>query len=388
MADLNLSLANGKIVKDYSKKFYLVQPQKYPSVSYALAKMGAILKEDFIRCGDKDPLPDFARIDNSPAGYDDAATSIVMDNVTGVRAGMIGIVELSREGIMVTAVGAATKTLTVTRAIFGVAAAIPHGTVITWLSTPMQEGWPASDLSARMRLAVERTNYIQRFVEPVNWTGTMEAVTDNGGLQFQQTKPVLRQDAQDLLKRDLNVSLLLGVGLTLPGTRGPITVSSGILGTSYYQDHTAMDITNRAALEALVRDPLKYGGPEMLAPCSPVAFSAMQYLYQANNIGDFSGGVLKEVGVDVGLIRTPWGRIRPYVDWTLVDAWDNVNSRWLGKFELWNPDLVRFRPLRRIGRYALPKDGDNATEVIGCEGGWEFDCTKALFVKTGVIAPA
>ncbi len=386
MAGLNLSLANGKIVKDYSKAFWKVEPVKYPTASFALAKMGDPLREDYVRIGERENLPDTTQVNNG-AGYTAVAVAMVVDNTDPVRPGMYGVFNRTGEGFIVGDVDHTTKTISdLVRGAFGTAAAVTDNETITWLPTGMPEGWTPDLLVARMRLADEQINNIERFVEPVIWTGTMEAITENGGLQFQQRMPQFRQDAQDLLKRDLNVSLIFGRRDSYQGSTGPVTMTGGIAEWAYYQNTSAVDISNRANFETLVKDPLKYGGPQMMMPCSSIAFESANYLYQASAPQDYTGKIVKEVGVQVSMIQTPWGKVYPYIDWTMDDYYDynGGTPRWLGQFAVWNPDHCRFRPLRRIGRYNLPQNGDNFTEVVACEGGWEFGKRKALLFCKGV----
>ena len=232
-------------------------------------------------------------------------------------------------------------------------------------------------------------NEIEAFVEVIKFTGRMKAIVKNGGLRYKQNLPDLRADAMELVKRYMNQSLLTGMRATVAGTDGVNTKTGGLLWRAYTTNSAAGDITDRATWEDLIETPCRYGSATLMVACSPSAMLAINRLYQAASPSDSSGRIITKIGVRVTEIIAPYGNtLRCYLDPTLVDTYDNANSVWQGRMIIWNPKDVKWRPLRPVGRYQLPPDGDNTKEIILAEGGWEIKNPKGILYAGGITRPA
>ena len=116
--------------------------------------------------------PNFSAINNG-AGYDDGATSWVVDDGSVFRVGDIIRPEGSDEVLQVTAIS--TNTLTVTRAYGGsTAASVVDNQTVNVIGHAALEGEDAAASTHRSR--VRKTNYTQIFTESVTISGSMDAV--------------------------------------------------------------------------------------------------------------------------------------------------------------------------------------------------------------------
>jgi hypothetical protein len=116
--------------------------------------------------------PNFSAVNNG-AGYDDAATSWVVDDGAVFRVGDIIRPEGSDEVLQVT--GISTNTLTVTRGYGGsTAAAVADNQKVSVIGHAALEGEDAA--AANYRARQRKENYSQIFTETVTISGSMDAV--------------------------------------------------------------------------------------------------------------------------------------------------------------------------------------------------------------------
>jgi hypothetical protein len=117
-------------------------------------------------------------------------TAIVVADAEPFRANQV--VKIGDELLLVTAVNAGTKTLTVTRGYAGTtAAAIADGASVDVMFVEGTEG--ADARAARYKARVAKSNYTQIFDDTVEVTGTAESVTQYGITDLYQNEKVKKQ---------------------------------------------------------------------------------------------------------------------------------------------------------------------------------------------------
>lgn len=394
------SIVNSAVMKEnYRRRFILVKARKHPTASFALVKSGSPMDDYRIRFGIKAVLPRTTQV-NGAIG--DATTAVItVDSTAGARvggkyfiprSGEVGVVASIDSPTQFTAVVTFTGSARGTAAqTGGDAAAIQDNDTIQWMPRAMDEGWTTAP-AAQIVYADDYYNEMECWAHGFGITGRARALFERGALRYGQKPQDNKDDALMRLKADFNMSLLDGMRgtsqVTGSGTDGVNTKTGGLRWWSRSVSTSAIDITDRAILENLLLEPSKYcENGELMVTCSPSAFQALNRAYQADTPSNATGNVVEIAGVRIKEITLPWGvKLLPYIDWDFEDVWDNSAGVWRGRLQTWDPSAVTWRPNREIGWYTLPPTGDNESEVVMAEGGWEFGSPYPL-VYQHVVRP-
>ena len=176
-----LNILQNRRVIDMSKDIASLYPNEAPFVT--LLKM--IKKNSRVAVSPKfewleDTLLGNQTAVNNGAGYDAAATSIVVDDASIFRINDIAKVTPTGENILVTAVDTDTNTLTVSRGFGSTAAAdITNDDEVLILGNASTEG--SSDRGAKSTQETNAYNYTQIFRTPISLTNTENASELYGG---------------------------------------------------------------------------------------------------------------------------------------------------------------------------------------------------------------
>ena len=154
-------------------------------------------------------LPDRrTQIDNGDDDYDQDTTSIVVDSVAPFEVNGLVLCEATGEVILVTAINAGAKTLTISRGIgSGVAAAagsVADDAYLRFIGIAMGEA--SSSPSAKARARTKYTNGIQTFRKPVEISGHAE----REGLKTVDDLPAMREEAHLELLNDIEQAFIYG----------------------------------------------------------------------------------------------------------------------------------------------------------------------------------
>lgn len=390
--------SNLNLVSDYSKKFFRVAPTKFPTASFQMVKSGGPMDDIYVRWGEKTILQQSTQV-NHGAGYNDSDATIVLDSTEGMRVGSLLFVPRTGEFMKVGAVDSSVQISSVTRGVLaetgGLAAALTDNETIEIMGTPPDEAFAyANAPSPLMYSPSDIYNEMQLFLEPVSISNRALELIKRGILKYKEQLSDKKADAMELVKLQLNRSLLFGMRATVAGSAGANTKTGGLKWhaqtNSGWTETSVGDITNAVTFENIVKNVCLWAGaPTMRMVCSPLTLQALQRLYQGGNLGYYGERTLTEIGVNVHRILTPWGTtLEAYLDFTCKDYYDNSAGAWKGQFFVFDPSVIKWRPNRALGLYEPPPTADSWTLYIMGEGGWELGPAKSILYATGVTAPS
>lgn len=213
---------------------------------------------------------------NYTTGYTAGETSMVVDDGTVYRAGMVIQNATSGEQMYVSAVSS--NTLTVTRA-WGTTSApttSANDAVLVVVGNANAEG--AATPVQLTSDPVKKTNYCQIFREAIDVTNT-EKSTDLYAMGSDINQ--MRRDALRLHMLDIERAFLFGEpkeDVSIVGTTGPIRATAGakyFMSTNVSDVSTSTGILTQAIFETWVRNVFAKGGQKKMALVSPLIASAI-----------------------------------------------------------------------------------------------------------------
>lgn len=384
----SLSTANVKQIDDFSEPYILLKPFNYPTATLLQLGQGEPNKSKKIQWGEEDIIPQSTQVNNG-AGYNDAATSFVFDDVTGMQQG--GYIRIPRTGEYILIGDVVTGTNTIggvtpcTRAQLGTsAAALLDNDHVEIVIQEQAEAFEYSSVTAAMPTADDIYNYFQIFARKLVITGTEKAIMANGGIAYGEDYQDQVDKALEFCKREINYAALNGLRFESGSTRH----TGGIRHYAYWNNTSVGDLTTRTALERTFKDQCQYMDMEFPVACSPTAMEAFGYAYQGGNPGNYSGETIVKAGVKLRNITLQWGNtLQLYLEPALKDYYDAAGAL-KGIAMAW-PKGGDFQqiPLRSIGRYPAAKTGDYDTEVVLAEVGFKAKGAKKFGVYAGISLP-
>ena len=312
--------------------------------------------------------PNFSAINNG-AGYDDGATSWVVDDGSVFRVGDIIRPEGSDEVLQVTAIS--TNTLTVTRAYGGsTAAAVVDNQTVNVIGHAALEGEDAAASTHRSR--VRKTNYTQIFTESVTISGSMDAV----GLHAVEREfdyQVIQRLRE--LMRSLEQTVICGfkAAVNAQGSASVRRTMGGLLQfiTGVVDDNSAAAL-DEATLNASLRNVWDKGGRPTAIVCNGFQKRKISSFIQSNRRYEPESAALRNV-VDVyesdfGVQRVILSRWVPSDKILLLDL-DKLQVMPLQGRSFFVKPLAEsgdFRKAQLIGEYTLEiqNGGDGGHGVI------------------------
>lgn len=391
--------SNLNIVDDYSKRFFRVAPQKFPSASRALCGDGAPMEDLVVRWGQKNALQTRTQLNGDiDVDGDGAETTITFDSTEGMRVGT-RLLSIRTGEVMHIASGITSTQAVVTRGVAaetgGVFSTLLDNDVIIIMPNAPDESMAYSNApTALMYSPDDIYNEMQTFLEPIKLSNRVLALVERGRLKYQEAMKDKRFDALERLKGHFNLSLIEGRRATVAGADGVRTQTGGLIWHALTNNATdgvqtsVGDFSNPITFENTVKDTcLKAGKPSLRMLCSPSAFQSNQRLYQGGSLGNYSGEWMHdEVGVRINKIHTPWGvDLDCYLDFMFADAC--VSSVWQGRALIWDPEVVKWRPNQPTGKYEPPPTSADYTEWMMGEGGWELGPSNSVCYITGITKP-
>ena len=312
--------------------------------------------------------PNFSAINNG-AGYDDGATSWVVDDGSVFRVGDIIRPEGSDEVLQVTAIS--TNTLTVTRAYGGsTAASVVDNQTVNVIGHAALEGEDAAASTHRSR--VRKTNYTQIFTESVTISGSMDAV----GLHAVEREfdyQVIQRLRE--LMRSLEQTVICGfkAAVNAQGSASVRRTMGGLLQfiTGVVDDNSAAAL-DEATLNASLRNVWDKGGRPTAIVCNGFQKRKISSFIQSNRRYEPESAALRNV-VDVyesdfGVQRVILSRWVPSDKILLLDL-DKLQVMPLQGRSFFVKPLAEsgdFRKAQLIGEYTLEiqNGGDGGHGVI------------------------
>ncbi|MEZ5993117.1 MAG: DUF5309 family protein [Planctomycetota bacterium] len=312
--------------------------------------------------------PNFSAINNG-AGYDDGATSWVVDDGSVFRVGDIIRPEGSDEVLQVTAIS--TNTLTVTRAYGGsTAASVVDNQTVNVIGHAALEGEDAAASAHRSR--VRKTNYTQIFTESVTISGSMDAV----GLHAVEREfdyQVIQRLRE--LMRSLEQTVICGfkAAVNAQGSASVRRTMGGLLQfiTGVVDDNSAAAL-DEATLNASLRNVWDKGGRPTAIVCNGFQKRKISSFIQSNRRYEPESAALRNV-VDVyesdfGVQRVILSRWVPSDKILLLDL-DKLQVMPLQGRSFFVKPLAEsgdFRKAQLIGEYTfeIQNGGDGGHGVI------------------------
>lgn len=277
------------------KDLYLERANKYPYLAY-------LLNQGIVSVGDwnfshhtKAYVPAYTTVNHS-AGYNSAASSVVVTDATVFRVNDLVENFTSKEVYRVTGITNST-TITIARSLTSVAAAsIVDGDYLLRRSPAARHGEAVSEFATLQASAVE--DYIQHFRRAVRTNMENTGVDLVGGdrREKEQTEKLTE------LLLDIDKQLILGeggkhvtgkgsgsTGSTLgydTSTHHPLYMSHGILGTasSYVYDNHASNGTTRQTITETTMNSFLQSYAHINAPGETVPFFVSMNLMAAFNV--------------------------------------------------------------------------------------------------------
>lgn len=259
---------------------------------------------------------------NYSTGYTSAETSVVVDDGTVYRTGMV--VQNLSTGEQMYVSGVSSNTLTLVRGWGTTSAdAIANDAVLAIVGNANAEG--AATPASLTSLPVKKTNYCQIFRESIEVTNT-EKSTElyAGGSDLNQ----LRKEHLDLHMKDIERAFLFGEpkeDVSIVGTNGPMRSTGGakyFISTNVSDVSTTTGILTNAIFETWVRGVFAKGGQKKMALVSPLLASA---------INSWAAGKLVMYPKDktFGIAITQYLSIHGALDFTIERLFAE-NSTWGG----------------------------------------------------------
>jgi hypothetical protein len=373
--DTNNILA-AKMKIDMSEKIALLQPSATPlTVFMKRAKGSTMAAKNPKYSWMEDDLG--ARWDaiNNGAGYDNVATSIVVDNGTYFSAGDQVKVPRTGEVLLVTAIS--TNTLTVTRG-FGTtaAAALVDNDPIVIIGNVNEEGSGMRTLKSTQE--VEVFNYTQIYKTPFGVTNTQNATDMYGGqdLSYQQNKKGIEHMV------DMERAFLFGEKKIDTSGSHPKRSTAGLLSFLNQNNYDAGGALTQSEFDQNISEvAFRYGSDEKLMLCSARMLSV---------INGWATGKLQieqgetTFGLAVTKYVTPFGILNlvyhPLLEGAVYGGYGIV-------LDVAN---IKYRPLQgrdtKLETNIQANDADQRVDQYLTEAGLEVRLPKTHAVVTGVTS--
>ena len=370
------NIGSARLVVDMSNEIALLQPSKTPLITIlkqAMKNTRAASNPKFSWM--EDDLK--ARWDaiNNGAGYNDAATSIVVDNGAYFIVGDVVKVPRTGEVLFVTAVN--TNTLTVTRG-FGTtaAAALVDNDPLVIVGNANQEG--SGTRTIKSTTVAEVYNYTQIFKTPFGVTNTMNASKTYGQkeLAYQQMKAGIEHAV------DMSRALYFGQRKLDTSGAQPLRTTGGLLQYLIENNYDAGGQLTQSEFDQNICEVIfKYGSQEKVMLSSSRLISV---------INGWALGKLqvtqneKTYGIAVTKYVTPFGVLN------LVHEPLFEGAVYGGYGVVLDPEDVKYRPLNgrdtKLETNIQANDVDARTDQYITETGLEVRSPKKHAVITGVTS--
>lgn len=252
---------------------------------------------------------------NNGAGYNDSATSMVVDNADIFQVNDLVKVVRTGEILKIGAVTVGTNTISSITRAFGstAAAALLDDDYVYRIGQSMSEGYTVGNQLITTKTKVD--NYIQIFSRPVQLTETSNAVATYGGSRRMYERKKVGVD----IKRDIEAQFLFGEPKY--DTSGPSYATGGVL---YFMGSDSPALNAAGALhkddfDGWLKDAFSYGSSEKWLFASPTI------------IAYINGWADSYMWADPGEIKT-WGvRFRKYTS-AFGDVNIVLNRNFLGPY--------------------------------------------------------
>lgn len=239
---------------------------------------------------------------NYSGGYNQSATSIVVDDADIFLPGDVVKVVSTGEILLVTAVNTTTNTLTVTRG-WGTTAAgnIADDAYLYRLGNAQVEGWQASSMLVTTK--VQKSNYIQLFSRVVKFTDTANAVATYGG----RRRDLERKKVGIELKKDIETQFLFGEPKL--DSNGPRYQTGGAL---YFMGSVSPALNagtfDKSAFDGWLKNAMMYGSSEKVLMASPNLLAKINNL-AASSLQTQTPYEKKDWGVTFTRYISPFGSV-------------------------------------------------------------------------------
>ncbi|GIO13540.1 hypothetical protein J19TS2_30950 [Cohnella xylanilytica] len=371
------NITQNKIVIDMSEEIALLQPNEEPFMSFLkIAKRNTqVATNPKFEWMEDDLLPRWDAINNA-AGYDNAATSIIVDN--GAYFSVNDVVKVPRTGEVLLVTAISTNTLTVVRG-YGVtpAAAIVDNDPIVIIGNANAEGSGTRELKSTQE--VPKFNYTQIFKTPVGATNTEKATKMYGGndLAYQRMKAGVQH------KIDMARSFMFGERKEDVSGGKPKRTTGGLLSFLNKNNYDAGGQLTQTEFDNNISEVVfKYGSKEKILLASARLLSVINGWAQQKLLVD---NLAEKYGLKIFTYVTPFGTYKIMNYQHLLEG-----AVYGGYGVVIDPEAVKYRPL--TGRdtkletnIQLP-DADEEKDQYITEAGLEVRNAEKHAVITGVTS--
>lgn len=371
------NITQNKIVVDMSDTIALLQPNAEPFMSFMkIAKRNTeAARNPKFEWLEDDLLPRWDAINNG-AGYDNAATSMVVDNGSYFTVNDIVKVPRTGEVMRVTAVSA--NTLTVVRG-YGVtaAAAINDDDPLVIIGNANQEG--AGTRVLKSTLEVPKYNLTQIFKTPFGVTNTENATKMYGGkdLSYQQMKAGVQH------KIDMARAFMYGERKEDVSGAKPMRTTGGLLSFLSKNNYDAGGQLTQTEFDNNISEVVfKYGSKEKILLASARLLSVINSWalgkLEVNNLA-------KEYGLEIFKYITPFGV------YNIMNYQHILEGAVYGGYGVViDPEAVKYRPLQgrdtKLETNIQANDEDQRKDQYITEAGLEVRNPEKHAVLTGVTS--
>lgn len=371
------NITQNKIVVDMSDKIALLQPNAEPFMSFLkIAKRNTeAARNPKFEWLEDDLLPRWDAINNG-AGYDNAATSIVVDNGSYFTANDVIKVPRTGEVMLVTAI--ATNTLTVVRG-YGVtaAAAIVDNDPLVIVGNANQEGSGTRVLKST--LEVPKYNFTQIFKTPFGVTNTENATKMYGGkdLSYQQAKGGVQH------RIDMARGFMYGERKEDVSGAKPMRTTGGLLSFLNKNNYDAGGQLTQTEFDNNISEVVfKYGSREKILLASARLLSVINSWalgkLQVDNLA-------KSYGLEIFKYITPFGT------YNIMNYQHILEGAVYGGYGVViDPEAIKYRPLQgrdtKLETNIQANDEDQRKDQYITEAGLEVRNPEKHAVLTGVTS--
>lgn len=255
---------------DLSKEINLLEPDAAP-IKVITSRLASRAAGDPLFSWMEDELEGRSDAINNGAGYNNSATSIVVD--TGTLFAVDDLVKVPRTGEVFLVTAISTNTLTVVRGVSGSgAAALVDNDPLYIIGTAAEEG--GRSFAARQYNPTKSSNYTQIFKNSVEASGTELSASNQTrphDWPYQQKKIGIEH------VKDIELAFLLGKPSSDAGDSpdGDRRTTGGVLHFLTQNNTDAGGTLTEAELETWVRTLSRYGGKKRTVFASPLVVSVI-----------------------------------------------------------------------------------------------------------------
>lgn len=373
------NITQNKIVIDMSDTIALLQPNEEPFMSFLkIAKRNTeVATNPKFEWMEDDLLARWDKVNNA-AGYDNAATQIVVDNA--VYFSVNDVVKIPRTGevFLVTAVNTTSNTLTVKRG-YGVtaAAAINDNDDLVIIGNANEEGSGTREIKSTKE--VPMYNYTQIFKTPFGVTNTENATKMYGGkdLSYQQMKAGVQH------KIDIARAFMFGERKEDVSSGKPMRTTGGLLSFLTQNNYDAGGQLTQTEFDNNISEVVfKYGSKNKILLASSRLLAVISGWAQGSLRVD---NLAKEYGLQIFKYVTPFGV------YNIMNYQHILEGSVYGGYGIvLDPEAVKFRPLNgrdtKLETNIQANDEDQRKDQYITEAGLEVRNAKKHAVITGVTS--